>query len=430
MQSKVISGKMGPVAPSERHMILDVLRGIALLGICLANFPEFALYTFLDNEVVDAMPTAGVDLIVKYLQYIFIDGKFYTLFSLLFGIGFTIIISNLLKKNANGMFIFYRRMAILALIGFLHLIFLWAGDILLLYALIGMILPLFRNVSDKRLLIISAGLILFPVVIDTFVSLYNLNPAAPVIRATQYFHEKNGINDDNFAIWLRDINNYTDYLKFTVPGAFIRCQEFIEGNRVFKVLGLFLLGLYIGRNKLYADLDKIKPLLKKIRFYGFLIGLPVSCFYAWSSLNHNSSGLIGRSAAYAISVVPMSLAYISTVCLWYMKNKELRVFKYLAAPGRMALTNYIGQSAFGMVIYYGIGFGLGASMGLVYVELVATGVFIVQVFCSYLWLKHFKFGPFEWVWRVFTYGKSLPLTPSRRGGKERGNNSAIKRINN
>ena len=79
-----------PVKSSERYAILDVLRGLALLGIALANFPEFSLYSFLPVEVTDAMPTAGIDRIVHYLQYIFIDGKFYTIFSLLFGVGFSI----------------------------------------------------------------------------------------------------------------------------------------------------------------------------------------------------------------------------------------------------------------------------------------------------------------------------------------------------
>ena len=139
IQSKVVSDNLSPTGSSERYIVLNILRGIALLGICLANFPEFALYTFLDKEVVDAMPTAGIDRIVQYFMYFFIDGKFYTLSSLLFGIGFTIIISNLQKKNENGLLIFYRRMFLLALIGFLHLMFLWSGDILLLYALIGMI---------------------------------------------------------------------------------------------------------------------------------------------------------------------------------------------------------------------------------------------------------------------------------------------------
>ena len=409
MQSKVVSDKSSPVRLSDRHVILDILRGIALLGICLANFPEFALYTFLDKEVVDAMPTAGVDHIVKYFQYIFIDGKFYTLFSILFGIGFTIIMSNLLKKGGNGMLIFYRRMAILLLIGFMHLMLLWAGDILLLYALVGMILPLFRNLSDRKLLTVASIFILFPIVIDTMRVVLDYDPSALVMRANQYFNEMNGINDDNFAIWLRDGQTYSDVLKFNLSGSFIRCQEFIDGNRAFKVMGLFLFGLYIGRKKLYADLDTRITILKKVRLYGFLIGLPLSCLYGWIAMNDTPLGLIGRSAAYAFSVIPMCLSYTSVICLWYNKNKELGVFRFPAATGRMALTNYIGQSVFGMVIYYGIGFGLGASMGLAYVELVAIGVFFIQMFCSYTWLKRFQFGPLEWIWRMLTYGKRLRI---------------------
>ena len=408
MQSKVESDKSSPVRSSERYIILDILRGIALFGICLANFPEFSLYTFLNKDVVEAMPTADIDRVVKYIQYIFVDGKFYSLFSLLFGVGFTIIMSNMLKKNSNGMLIFYRRMAILLLIGFIHLLLLWAGDILLLYALVGMTLPLFRNLSDKKLLLAASIFILFPIVIDTMRAVLDYDPSALVMMANQYFNEMNGINDDNFALWLRDGQTYLDVLKFNLSGSFIRCQEFIDGNRAFKVLGLFLLGLYIGRNKLYADLDNKVALLKKIRFYGFLIGLPISVFYAWSAMNDNPLGLTVHAMAYAFSVIPMCLAYISVVCLWYSYRQGLTL-TFLAAPGRMALTNYIGQSVFGMIIYYGIGFGLGASMGLIHVELIAATVFIIQILFSYIWLKRFQFGPLEWVWRMLTYGKVLDL---------------------
>ncbi|MCD8031541.1 MAG: hypothetical protein LUF85_12160 [Bacteroides sp.] len=134
----------------QRHLILDALRGMALLGICLANYPEFSLYTFLDSSVTAAMPTAPVDTVVKYLQYIFIDGKFYTLFSILFGIGFSLMLTNAREKGINGLRIFYRRMAVLLLIGLIHLVFLWAGDILILYAFVGFFLPLFRKLSDKK----------------------------------------------------------------------------------------------------------------------------------------------------------------------------------------------------------------------------------------------------------------------------------------
>jgi uncharacterized protein len=404
-----ISEQTGPVGASERYIILDVLRGIALLGICLANFPEFALYTFLPEDVTAAMPTAGIDRIIKYLQYIFIDGKFYSLFSLLFGTGFTIILSSLLKKGVNGYRIFYRRMTVLLIIGFLHLMLLWSGDILLLYALTGMLLPLFAKVSDRTLIRIAVALLLVPVVLDTLKELFRFDPATPVIQATQYFNRKSGITDGNFATWLRDGESYSDVLKFTLSGAFVRCREFIDGNRVFKVLALFLVGLYAGRKRIHADPESYRTLLKKVRLYGFLVGLPVSCFYAWSVLNENPPGLAVRSAAYALSVVPMSLAYVSSVCLWYVKNKEQPFFRLMAAPGRMALTNYVGQSAFGMVIFYGIGFGLGATMGLVDVEMVALCVFFLQVSGSGLWLQRFRFGPLEWLWRVFTYGKWLRM---------------------
>ena len=407
-----MSNEISPVKSTERHIILDVLRGIALFGICLANFPEFSLYTFQKKEVIASMSTADIDTLWKYFHYFFIDGKFYTLFSLLFGIGFSIILSHAAQKGKNGLRVFYRRMFILMLIGFLHLMFLWSGDILLLYALLGMLLPLFRNVSNKKLLISSAILILFPIVMDAIIviSNYRFDPVAPFMKALHYFNEKNGINDDNFGVWLLNGQHYSDVLKFTVSGAFIRCQEFIEGNRVFKVLGLFLLGLYIGRNKIYTDLETNLALLKKVRFYGFLVGIPTSCIFAWNAVTGHPLGLIGSATIYAVSVVPMSLAYASSISLWYTRHKNLPAFRIVAAPGRMALTNYIGQSVAGMIIFYGIGFGLGATMGLVYVELIATGVFIFQIIFSNVWLHYFQFGPLEWGWRMLTYGKWLKLT--------------------
>jgi uncharacterized protein len=394
----------------QRHIILDALRGLALLGICLANFPEFSLYTFQSVQVQNAMPTAAIDTVVKYFQYIFIDGKFYTLFSLLFGIGFSIILSNAKQNNRNGIKIFYRRMSLLLLIGLSHLIFLWAGDILTLYAFMGLFLPLFRNVSDKRLLIYSLILLLLPIVVDAGVEFFGWNLAAPAFTATQYFHGQFGITDNNFPVWLVESQNYIDVLKFNLAGSFIRLQEFIDGNRAFKVLGLFLLGLYIGRKNIYANLQENKNLLKKVMLYGFIVGLPTSILYAWSAMNGHPFGLTAHTAIYAVSVVPISFAYISVACLWYMKNRERSVFKIFAMPGRMALTNYLMQSVFGIIIFYGIGFGLGASTGLVYVELIAAAVFGVQILYSYLWLRYNQFGPLEWIWRMLTYGKWLKLT--------------------
>ena len=400
---------ISPVKPKQRHIILDALRGLALFGICLANYPEFSLYSFLDKEITSTMPTAGIDLIVKYLQYIFIDGKFYSLFSLLFGIGFSIILSNAAKNKRSGLKIFYRRMCILILIGLFHLLFIWAGDILLLYAILGLVLPLFRNVSNKGLLIWGTIFLLLPVFIDTFVQIYDWNLASPVIQATAYFHKQYGITESSFPVWLVQKQTYLDVLKFNIAGSFIRMQEFIEGNRLFRVMGLFLLGLYIGRNRIFANLEKNKNGFKTIRFYGFIVGLPLSILYAWSAINGHPLGLAAHSVLYTFSVFPLSLAYITTICLWYDNHKQHAVFKVLAAPGKMALTNYILQSVFGMIIFYGIGFGLGASLGLIYVELIASVVFIFQIIYSHLWLCKLQFGPLEWVWRMLTYKKWLQI---------------------
>lgn len=396
---------IAPIQSKQRYIILDALRGLALLGICWANFPEFSLYTFLDNSVTEAMPTAQIDHIVRYFQYIFIDGKFYTLFSILFGIGFSIILSKTTEKGNSGLKIFYRRMTILFFIGLFHLIFLWAGDILILYACMGLLLPLFRNLSDKKLLIVSTVLLLLPICIDAGVEFFNWNFSAPVITMTAYFHHKFGITEQLFPVWLVESKSYIDVLKFNIAGSFIRMQEFIEGNRAFKVLGLFFIGLYIGRKKIYTNLKGNKDLLRKVMIYGFIIGFPTSILYAWSAMNSHPLGLAGHSAIYAISVVPLSFAYIAAICLFYQRNQERKVFKIFAIPGRMALTNYIMQSVLGIIIFYGIGFELGAKTGLIYVELIATGVFLFQMLYSYLWLYKFQFGPLEWGWRMLTYQK-------------------------
>lgn len=399
----------GPVKPKERYIILDALRGLALLGIGLANFPEFSLYSFLNSEITDGMPTAKIDQIVRYLQYVFIDGKFYTLFSLLFGIGFSIIIANAARKGSNGFRFFYRRMAILLMIGFLHLMFVWSGDILMLYALLGLFLPLFRNVSNRGLLTASVIFLLLPIGIDAVTSATGIHPSSAVVRVQQQFCAKYGITDANFGFWLRDAHSYTEVFQFLIQGAFVRMQEFIDGNRAFKVMGLFLLGFYIGRNRLYANLADNKASLKRLLIYGALIGLPASLPYAWSASEGHPWGLAAHSVLYTISVFPLGLAYAAGICLWYLHNKENRAFRVLAAPGQMALSNYIGQSLWGILLFYGIGFGFGADMGLVYVLLTATGVYLIEILFSLLWLHYCQFGPLEWIWRMLTYGKRFKL---------------------
>ena len=395
-----------PTTEKQRHLILDILRGFALMGIALANYPEFALWTFLNTEQQAAMPTAETDRVVRFLQYLLVDGKFYTIFSLLFGIGVSLIL------NRHGVSLFLRRMLILACIGFIHLMFIWSGDILLLYAMGGLLLPLFIRFSDKTLLCVAALLVFIPVVLDALTEFCGVDFAAPLYDAWWRTASAQGINEDNFASWLRDADTYPQMFAFLLQGAVERMWEFVEGHRLPKVLGLFIVGYVIGKNRLYAHLADLP--LRRMLFLSLLVGVPTSLLYAWSAVSSHPWGGTIHSLLYAVSVIPLAFAYISAICLLCKHNANRSVFRMLAAPGRMALSNYISQSLVGIFLFYGLGFGLGTTFGLIHIVLVALAVFIFQMFVSRLWLSHFRFGPLEWLWRILTYGRYFPISLSQR----------------
>ncbi len=403
------SSNISPVSTSQRHIFLDALRGFALLGVCLANYPEFSLYTFQPDAVAEAMPSAPADKIVRFLLYLVVDGKFYTLFSLLFGIGFSIIISHAAARGADGFKIFYRRMAILALIGCTHLMLIWSGDILLLYAVLGMLLPLFRDMSDRKILSTAIILLLLPVLIDGVAELTGAFPARYPYDQWWRYAGLYGITDDNFGTWLRDACTYREVHQFLIQGAWERMYEFVDGNRYFKVMGLFLIGFVIGRRKIYADLAAHKALLNKVALWGCAAGIPTSLLYAISGVNSHPFGPTVHTVLYTISVYPLGFAYAALLGLFCIHHKGWIVWRIFAAPGRMALTNYISQSVIGMFLFYGIGLGLGAGVGLWETELIAAGVFAFQILFSMSWLAVFRFGPLEWIWRMLTYGKWLGI---------------------
>ncbi len=408
-----MSNNYTPAPLKEREDILDILRGIALFGICMANYPPLSLYVFQKPEIKAAMSTASIDEWLPYIHFAFFDGKFYSLFSLLFGIGFSII---LLKKGTDGksrLPLFYRRLLALAVIGLFHAVLLWEGDILFLYALVGMLLPLFRNVKDKTILITWAVLIISPVFLDIFHGLTKdkYNPAdffeRKAIETCNYY----GITENNFRNWHALNTDYQSMFDANRANFFWRWQGLLDSNRLPKVLGMFLLGFYVGRKMIYTRLEENRELLKKVQRWGFLIGLPFSFGHAYVEMNDLGEGPIGllHPLFYALSVVPLSLAYTSTICLWFLKPKGRERLQIFAAPGRMALTNYIMQTVIAVFIFYGIGLGLGAKTGVFYVFLISIGVYVLQVIYSNIWLKYFQYGPVEWIWRQVTYGKRLKL---------------------
>lgn len=279
----------GPTTERQRHVILDALRGLALMGIALANFPEFALWTFLSSEQQAAMPTAYIDEIVRFLQYLVVDGKFYSIFSILFGIGFSLIMER------HGLRLFVRRMLILVIIGFLHLMFIWSGDILLLYAVGGLLLTLMIGLSDKSLFILALSLIMIPVGLDALIEFGGFDFPEPFYQAWWNKAEALGINEANFASWLRDANSYGQMFAFLIQGAYERLWEFVEGHRLPKVVGLFILGYLASKHRLYARLQDLP--LRKALYWSVSIGLPTSLLYAWSATSGHPWGLYCPFAA-------------------------------------------------------------------------------------------------------------------------------------
>jgi len=404
-----------PVSLSERSSILDILRGFALFGVLMDNISGFAGWNYFTQAQREALSTWPADGVLGIIELAFINGKFYSLFSLLFGIGFSIILIRNGQKGINPLKVFYRRLSILLLFGIAHLFLLWDGDILLLYALVGLLLPLFRKCSDKALLIWAGVLIASPILIDCIKVIFQFHAGGFLKDIGHSIDKKVGVPADDAAAATYLYNKgagWQEWRNWQAGGFFYRYSYIIESNRIPKVLGMFLLGFYAGRKMIYANLENYSLLLKKIRRWGFIIGIPASLALAYFEIDQTSiPHVMGLADTffYAVSVVPLSLAYASSICLHWIKKKNTSKLKVLAPMGRMALTNYLMQTILCIMIFYGVGFGFGGHIGPVVIWPIAFGIYTLQIIYSNFWFRYFNYGPFEWVWRMLTYGKRLKL---------------------
>jgi len=403
-----------PVLQNERADILDILRGVALLGVMLDNLFGFSGWGFLTQVQREALPTWPVDAILGFIELSFINGKFYSLFSLLFGIGFSIILIRNEQKGINPLKILYLRLFILSIIGAGHLLLLWEGDILFLYALIGMLLPLFRKCSDKTLLIWVVVLIASPLLFDAMSVLFQYKNGYFLENMAKVIDKRTGIPvDDSFNQYLYSKSDtWQHWRNWQASGFFYRYSYILDSNRIPKVLGMFLLGFYAGRKMIHVQLENYVSLFKKVSRWGLIVGIPAAIASAgFEFLGKGIPNAMGLAHTffYAISVVPLCLAYTSVVCLHWVNKKGNSPLKFLAPLGRMALTNYLMQTIIGITIYYGVGFGLGGNIGPAYFIPIGLCVYALQIAYSNWWFKHFNYGPMEWIWRQLTYGKKMPI---------------------
>lgn len=413
-----MSSTSTPIRPNERADILDILRGFAVFGIFLSNSISFSRIAFLSFETLEKMPTFVIDIPLMFLDIVLVDGKFYSLFSLLFGIGFAIILVRNEQRGTNPLKVFYRRLMILMGMGLAHLLLLWEGDILFLYALVGLLLPLFRKCQDRTLLIWAVGLILSPIWIDFIRILTHWNLGDGLLAIAKSLDQKNGVpSDESYAYFVSQKGSgYAEMLKWCQSGFFYRYQYILDSNRILKVLGLFLIGFYVGRKQLFNRIAEYTPTLKAIRRWGFIVGIPINGAMGvfFIDEHHVPDSWMGMAdtLTYALGVVPLSFAYAATLVLAWSNNRKQSWLNRLIPVGKMALSNYLMQTFFGVFIFFGVGLGLGGQIGYAYTLLIVLAVYGFQVVFSTIWLRYFDFGPLEWIWRQLTYGKRLPMQKS------------------
>jgi uncharacterized protein len=403
-----------PVKKESRISYLDILRGIAIFFIFSANIVYFSGYFDFPAEFILTAAAFPFDTHLDFIMYTLVDGKFYSIFSLLFGIGFAIQYQNVTKHNRPFAPFFRRRMFWLLMFGLVHLLLFWLGDILTLYALLGFVLIWFVNFSDKKLIQIAIILILLPIANWIIINsvgwnypgyFYNLN-----VEYNQNLgfaiSEWEGISMLNFVEYLKN-DNLIDFFKMNIGNSIIRFADILREGRAFKVLGIFLIGLWAGRKILNEKLLENKRFLKKVAIWGICIGLTVSIIRTSITFfsNHNDFWNFMHTLSYAFGTVPLALGYAATLALLY--KKKIYALNWFAPVGKMALTNYLMQTFLAITIFYGIGFGFAGKFGFTIILCIALLIFAFQVLFSKWWLKSHKFGPMEWLWRQLTYGKII-----------------------
>jgi len=393
----------------ERVQVLDVLRGFALLGILLIN----AMSILAVNGSTPAF-TVHISPAERFLQdaiLFFVESKFFTLFSLLFGIGFAIQIQSAERQGTGFLPRISRRMLGLFLFGLLHILLFWDGDILVIYAITGSLLILFRNLSGKAIRRWVIALLAIPSTL-TFIAWVG----SLVARTSPSGASNLATVDKTLEAEFANTQATQQLLQSSfVQAIAIRIETYIQLlplllSRIPTVLAMFLIGLYLGRSKFITKLPENVETLKKVRLWCLSIGFVVmTLILAGTKFLPTSTALIGIIEDQYLAGPILCLGYAAALTLAFLKNPNRRIFGAFAPVGRMALTNYISQSVVLTFLSYGWGLGFALQLGGYQVLGICIALFVAQVIFSRMWLAKFSFGPLEWIWRCITYWKVLPL---------------------
>ncbi len=403
-----------PVVPSGRIISIDLLRGFAVLGILIMNIQTFAMISAAYMNPDAWGDITGINKWVWIITHVFASEKFMSIFSILFGAGVLLFAAKALEKGRRSGPLHYRRMFWLLIFGMLHAYLIWYGDILVAYSLCGMLVFLFRKAKPTKLIIVASVFFIIPVLLMLFAGF------------TMGYWPQEAI-DGSMESWKPAIEKANEEIQI-MRGGWIEQMDkrvmlaiFLQTMAFFwfvlwRVTGMMLLGMMLFKTGVLTA-QKSNRFYVSMAFIGIISGYVIS---GWGVYNNFEAGWsMGYSQFFGsifnyFGSLGSALGYIGVVMLIAKSVRYGGLKRVFAAVGKMAFTNYILMSIICMFIFYGNGFGLFGKVDRTLQLLFVAGIWIIILIVSPLWLKYFRFGPLEWIWRVLTYWKYQPMKINKK----------------
>jgi uncharacterized protein len=385
---------MGKQANHERILVIDVLRGFALLGILMANMPHFSspvMYgSTKTNSRLDDWTMAAID--------VFCEASFYPLFAFLFGFSMILFRDRLRKKQLPFIQTFLRRLAMLLMFGIVHAFLIWFGDILISYAIAGGILLLFSQARPRTWMIGALVCFLIP---HLFMAL--------LFGMLMFLEGTKETGNGSIQLAMEAMRNYQSGSMSDI--FWQRWNDWMYANgsggllfTVLTVLPLCLFGGYVAQKRWVEEAERYISIIKKIALWSLLLGIFLKLLPYFTVKNYFTEyiqNIFGGTA--------LACFYGTAIILLFQKEKWRRKLIIFHHIGKMSLTNYLLQSVCCTLLFYSYGFGWYGHIGMFFGSMLVFLIYGVQLIGSQKWFQFFRIGPLEWIWRSVTYGKRQPF---------------------
>ncbi|MFE5318855.1 DUF418 domain-containing protein [Paenibacillus sp. NPDC056579] len=390
-----------PISDQSRISIIDILRGVAVFGIFFVNIVMMSSPDIFYQRAGVLPEESSINYAVRLMIDMFFTGKFYPILSFLFGFGFFIFMQRAEVRGIRVYPLFMRRMLLLLALGVLHLLLLWSGDVLHTYALLGLVLMMFYRRRAKTAFRWAVWIL---VLYFSLFSLAFLQPADEAAATMAAHYQQASATAAASTAMYQSEGNYAEWFVFRLQNEVLPnlAMEFITYPCIFAMM---LFGFYFGKTGVFADVLRYAGLFRALRKGCGAIGLTLAGGLAVIRLRWIDLGvfsLIGESLLIYLSGIFLSFFYISVVVLMYRRFYGQKLLYPFLHAGQMAMTNYLGQSFISFAVFAGAGF-YGKFDFLVCI-MYCLEVILLQLAFSIWWMRRFRFGPVEWVWRRLTYG--------------------------